>query len=151
MYLDCVINNNRKKNLYSILQSLLGKNLLNNIPMLGTDKIPIRVSTDDYIDAHPNDKLIMLTNDSSTPLEKLEPHQHYVLGACVKLNNQNRFIHAKAKQFNIKTARLPIDLYRRLRCSKLLPLDQITQILLEFKYSRNWDKAFEFIGRHQLK
>lgn len=135
----------------SILQSLLRKNLSQYIPMLGNDSMPIRVSAGDYIDAHPNDKLIMLTNESCSPLQQFEPHHHYVLGACVKLNNQNRFIHAKAKRFDVQTARLPLDLYRRLRCSKQLPLDQLTQILLEFKYSRNWDKAFEFIERHRLK
>lgn len=119
--------------------------------MLESDSMPIRISACDYTDAHDTDELVVLTNESSSPLRLLEPNRHYVLGACVKLSNQNRFVHAKAKSQNVQTARIPFDLYCSFRASKLLPLDHLAQILLEFKYSGNWAKAFEFIERHRLK
>lgn len=121
------------------------------MPRLESGSTPIRVSACDYTDVHAVGKLVMLTNESRSPLRQLDPHRHYVLGACVKLNNQNRFLHAKAKEQRLETARIPFDLYCSFRTSKLLPLDHLAQILLEFKYSANWDKAFEFIERRRLK
>lgn len=119
--------------------------------MLGSSSIPIRLSASDYIDAYPKEKCILLTNESRTILQEFEPNRHYVFSGCVKLDNQNRFLHTKSKQNDLQTARIPFDLHCKFRASKRLPLDNLTQILLEFKRDRNWSKAFEFVERHKLK
>lgn len=144
-------NVTRPRYIFSIPQSLLYRNLLKYMPRLESGSMPIRVSACDYTDAYAGDKLVMLTNESRSPLRQLDPHRHYVLGACVKLDNQNRFLHAKATEHRLETARIPFDLCCSFRTSKLLPLDHLAQILLEFKYNANWDKAFEFIERRRLK
>lgn len=136
---------------FFIAQGSLRQSLGRQIQMLGCSSIPIRLSASDYINAYTQEKCILLTNESDTVLQQFEADRHYVLSGCVKLSHQNRFLHNKAKQNDLQTARIPFDLYCKFRASKILPLDHLTQILLEYKRDSNWSKAFEFVKRHKLK
>lgn len=93
----------------------------------------------------------MLTNQSPHLLSHFDPNVTYVVGAIVDLSPKGPLMLAKAKELNIQTARLPFELFRRVRMRKNIPLNQYLDILLEFKYSSNWDKAFNCLSQRFFK
>lgn len=113
--------------------------------------MPVCVHHVDFIDIFDRDRLVILTNDSPNVLTEFDAEVHYVLGAIIRRSHINPFMQAKAKEMNIRTARLPFDMFRRFRTSKALPLDQLTDILLEVRRNRDWNKAFEFIDGNKLQ
>lgn len=113
--------------------------------------MPVYLHGADYTDIFTKTKLVVLTNDSPHLLNEYDPNVHYVLGAVNRRGRTNPFMYTKAKESNIQTARLPFDKFRRFRTHKTLPLEQLTDILLEVKSSRDWNRAFEFIDRNKLQ
>lgn len=113
--------------------------------------MPILLHDADYIDIFTKSKLVVLTNDSPNLLTEYDPNVHYVLGAVNRRDRQNPFMLAKAKECDIQTARMPFDKFCRFRAHKSLPLDQLTDILLEVRSSRDWNRAFEFIDSNKLQ
>lgn len=113
--------------------------------------MPIRIHCNNYTDHIAKENICVITNEAAKELKELDPNTNYVLGGITKMCNRNAFMHTRAKEIGLQTVRLPFDTYRSFRYHKNLPLDRITQILLEFRMSRDWNKAFEFIERHWLK
>lgn len=113
--------------------------------------MPVCVHHADFSDIFDKDKLVILTNDSPNVLTELEAEVHYVLGAVNRRSHSNPFMQTKAKEQNIRTARLPFENFRRFRAHKSLPIEQLTDILLEVRHSRDWNRAFEFIDSNKLQ
>lgn len=135
-----------------IEQGLLWKYLLREMPNLGTLEQPIQVHEGDYCDLFPKEKIVLLTNQSPNILKEYDPTKHYVLGGFINRTSASPYLMSKAKRLQLETARIPIDLYRTLqRNYNTLPLNQLVQVLLEVKYSGDWNKAFDYVARRFVK
>lgn len=137
---------------FLIKQGLLWRYLTKDMPNLGSLEQPIQVHEEDYCDLFPKENIVLLTSQSPHPLKTYDPTKHYVLGGYINRSTSAPFLMAKAKKQELETARIPIDLYRTLqRNYNTLPLNQMVKILLEVKYSRDWDKAFDYIARRFVR
>lgn len=130
---------------------MLWKYLLQCIPTIQTKPIPIRLHQKDCIEVFPKEKLVLLCPHSQNVLEKFDSKKHYIIGAIVDRGNKRPMTLAKAREQGLETARLPVDSYRRFNANKTLTLDQIMSIMLEIKFSGDWNKAFEYIAKRKLK
>lgn len=138
--------------MFLIKQGLLWKRLTKDIPNLGSSDLPIQVHEEDYCDLFPQEKLVLLTNQSPNILKEYDSTKHYVLGGFISRTRPSPVLMAKAKQLQLETARIPFDLYRTLQLNyNTLPLNQIVQIMLEVKYSRDWNKAFDYVAKRFVK
>ena len=113
--------------------------------------LPLILNSNDYVDQFPKEKLVILTPDSPHNLDKFNPNDHYVINAIVDRGDKVPLSMAKAKRYNLRTARLPLDKYRSVRLNNRLTLNQIFLVMLEMKTSQNWDKAFNYIAPRKFK
>lgn len=126
-------------------------NLKKEIQYIDKEIIPLGLHPTNYVDHIAKEKLCVITNEATEELRDIDPEMHYVVGGIVKKGYHNPFMSNRAKELGLKTARLPVDSYRKFRYDKIIPLHQIMQILLEFRKLGDWNKALEFIERHRLK
>lgn len=131
-------------------QNVLWKNLQRGIPTLTHKPLPLQIHHEDVCDVFPHEKLVFLTPDAPNVLHEYNPDDHYIISALVERGDQVPLSMAKAKKLNIRTARLPLELYRRVRLNKTLTLDQMLQVMLEIKYSRDWNIAFKHIAARKF-
>lgn len=132
------------------LESWLWKRLQNCIPTLTERRLPVAINPEDYIEVFPKEKIVVLTPDSPNVLKEYDPEKHYVISAIVDRGDKKPLTLAKAKRYDIQTARLPLELYRTCRVDKTLTLDQMTQVMLEIKYSGDWHKAFQYVAKRKF-
>lgn len=132
------------------LKGWLWQRLLNSIPTLTERRLPVSINQEDYMDLFPKEKIVVLTPDSPNVLKEYDPYAHYVISAIVDRGDKKPLTLAKAKRLDIQTARLPLELYRTCRVDKTLTLDQMTQVMLEIKYSGDWHKAFQYVAKRKF-
>lgn len=132
------------------MESLLWRNLKKSIPTLLEKPLPLKIHTQDTIEAFPRDKLVVLTPDSPNVLREFDPDVHYVISALVDRGDKVPLTLAKAKRLDLQTARLPMELYQNCRFNKTLTLDQMLQVMLEVKYSKDWNKAFRYVASRKF-
>ncbi|RXN19018.1 tRNA methyltransferase 10 -like protein [Labeo rohita] len=83
----------------------------------------------------------------SDALEYVEEDKVYILGGLVDETIQKKISYTRAKELGIRTARLPIDEYMVKRPnpknfhSKILAINQVFEILLTFRDTKDWIKA----------
>lgn len=88
-------------------------------------------------------KLVYLTSDSDTVLEKLEDYHVYIIGGIVDRNRLKRAAIDRAEALGIATARLPIDNYFSMVTTKVLTCNHVFDILIKFRQNGDdWKKAF---------
>ncbi|XP_031619445.1 mitochondrial ribonuclease P protein 1 homolog [Contarinia nasturtii] len=125
-------------------QSMLWSLLLKKIPTITTKPLPLRIHEADASEVFPKEKLVILTPNSPNLLREYNNDDYYVISGIVDRGDQKPLSIAKAKELNIRHARLPLEQYRRCRMNKALTLDQMMSIMLELKRTRDWNKAFDF-------
>ncbi|XP_031632457.1 mitochondrial ribonuclease P protein 1 homolog [Contarinia nasturtii] len=126
-------------------QSMLWSLLLKNIPTITTKPLPLRIHEADASEDFPKEKLVILTPDSPNVLREYNNDDHYVISSIVDRGDKKPISIAKAKELNIRHARVPLEQYRRCRMNKALPLNHMIDIMLELKRTRDWNKAFGFV------
>lgn len=94
-------------------ESWLWSRLLNNIPTLTTRRLPVQIHSDDYIGLFPKEKIVVLTPDSPNVLREYNPDMHYVISAIVDRGDRKPLSLAKAKKYDLQTARLPLNRIER--------------------------------------
>lgn len=130
--------------------SLLWKRLQKFIPTLTLKPLPLQIHQQDIIELFPIEKLVILTPDSPNVLREYNPDDIYVASGIVDRGDRVPYSLAKAKKYDIRTARLPLDNYRTIRMNKALTLDQVMQVMLEVKYSGDWNQAFRFVASRKF-
>ncbi|XP_031640234.1 mitochondrial ribonuclease P protein 1 homolog [Contarinia nasturtii] len=125
-------------------QSMLWSSLLKKIPTITTKPLPLRIHKADASEVFPKEKLVLLTPNLPNVLREYNNDDHYVISSIVDRGDKKPLSIAKAKELNIRHARLPLEQYRRCRMNKALTLDQTMSIMLELKRTRDWNKAFDF-------
>lgn len=131
-------------------QGWLWSRLDSAMPTLTKRRLPVQIHTDDYMNIFPKEKLVVLTPDAPTALRQYNPDDYYVISAIVDRGDTKPLTLAKTKQFDIRTARLPLESYRTCRVNKTLTLDQMMQVMLEVKYSGDWQRAFQYVAKRKF-
>lgn len=126
--------------------SLLWKNIERHIPTITKKPLPLKIHEEDVLDVFPHEKIVFLTPDSPNVLTEYNPDDHYVISAIVDRGDKIPLTLAKAKKYEMRTARLPLESYRKCRIHKALTLDQVLQVMLEIKMNGDWNQAFRFVA-----
>ncbi|KIM25865.1 hypothetical protein M408DRAFT_201150 [Serendipita vermifera MAFF 305830] len=91
----------------------------------------------------PKENVVYLTADSDVELMELNPEDTYIIGGIVDKNRYKALCENKARAQSIRTARLPIGIYlKELPTRKVLTVNQVLDILLNWVEHRDWKKAF---------
>ncbi|XP_016091275.1 tRNA methyltransferase 10 homolog B-like [Sinocyclocheilus grahami] len=107
----------------------------------------IDVTEESWFHLFPSEDVIYLTPDASEALEYVEEDKVYILGGLVDETIQKKISYTRAKELDVRTARLPIDEYMVKRPnpknfhSKILAINQVFEILLTFRGTKDWTKA----------
>ncbi|KAG8182116.1 hypothetical protein JTE90_002611 [Oedothorax gibbosus] len=104
-----------------------------------------------YLDLYPREKLVYITPFAKEPMKTYDPNAVYIIGGLVDKCIKEPVVLAKAKREGIRAVHLPYDEYLMWgRGNKSLPLNQIMEILLEMKNTRDWNKAFSHVPKRKL-
>ena len=113
------------------------------------------IKTEKSIEEHySNDlhNLCYLSPDAETALEELDLNKVYIIGGLVDETVIKRVTLSKSRNLNLMCVRLPINEYMKKRCSgedgdkkynfsKILALNQVLDILLNFNLTKDWKSA----------
>ncbi|KAK9761800.1 tRNA (guanine(9)-N(1))-methyltransferase [Basidiobolus ranarum] len=102
----------------------------------------IQVETQDYLDMYPKEKLVYLTADSPHIIQDLDESKVYLIGGIVDKNRYKYLTYEKAQQQGIQTAQLPIGDFVKLASRKVLAVNHVFEILVEFLECKDWEQAF---------
>nr|XP_021509657.1 tRNA methyltransferase 10 homolog B isoform X2 [Meriones unguiculatus] len=107
------------------------------------------VTEEDCVSLFPLDTLVYLTPDSEHPLEDIDLNTVYIIGGLVDESIQKKVTFQKAREYSIKTARLPIQEYMVRRQneknyhSEILAINQVFDILSTYFETHNWPEALK--------
>jgi tRNA (guanine9-N1)-methyltransferase len=87
-------------------------------------------------------KLVYLTADSPNVLTSLSPHTSYVVGGLIDRNRHKGRCYRTALEAGIETARLPIDEYIQLSSRKVLTINHVVEIMIQWMETGDWEKSF---------
>jgi tRNA (guanine9-N1)-methyltransferase len=103
----------------------------------------VNIQSKPYIEMFEPQNLVYLTADSNNVIETLEKNKIYIIGGIVDHNKLKHITLNKAQQQGIATAQLPISKYLHLNSRKVLTVNQIVEILLNYSESNDWESAFQ--------
>ncbi|KAH7887482.1 guanine-1-methyltransferase-domain-containing protein [Phlebopus sp. FC_14] len=86
--------------------------------------------------------IVYLTADSEEELLELKEGETYIIGGICDHNRYKNLCLNKANTSKIRHARLPIGRYIALATRKVLTVNQVFEILLNWLETRNWEEAF---------
>lgn len=98
--------------------------------------------TERYDQKFATDKIIYLTAESDTVLDKLEADKFYIIGGLVDHNHHKGICHEKASESGLQTARLPIDEFVNMKTRKVLTINHVYEILAEVCQGSSWRDSF---------
>jgi len=99
----------------------------------------------------PKEKIVYLTPHCREELDIFDHDTTYIIGGIVDKSNQEPLTLAKAKREGIRMAKLPLDRYLHwASSSKSLTLDQMIKIMLDIKFTGDWNVALKHIPRRKV-
>ncbi|KAI1310559.1 tRNA (guanine(9)-N(1))-methyltransferase [Mortierella claussenii] len=87
-------------------------------------------------------KVVYLSADSPNTITKLDAGTCYILGGIVDKNRYPNLCQSKAEKLGIETAQLPIGDYIQMSSRRILTVNQVFEILLQFIECNDWKEAF---------
>lgn len=107
---------------------------------------PLTVQRESYMDLYPKERLLYITPYSPHVMHDYDPHDILIVPAMIDYGRYGPVTMADAKKNGIRTARLPV----RQSVGRKLSLDVISNILLEYKNKRDWEKAFAHLPHRSM-
>ncbi|XP_036034913.1 tRNA methyltransferase 10 homolog B isoform X1 [Onychomys torridus] len=107
------------------------------------------VTEEDCFSLFPLETLVYLTPDSEHALEDIDPNTVYIIGGLVDESIQKKLTFQKARDYSVKTARLPIQEYMVRRQneknyhSEVLAINQVFDILSTYFETHSWPEALK--------
>jgi ribonuclease P protein 1 len=128
------------------------KYLERSIPILRNKEFPLNVHEGSYLDLFPKEKLVYLTPHCNNDLTEYDPDSIYIIGAMVDKMNHEPHSLGKAKHLGLRMARLPLDRYLSWGAGsgKSLTLNQMTDIMLDLRQTRDWPYALRHVPKRKL-
>lgn len=128
------------------------KSLSKLIPPIRDASFPINVHEESYLDLFPKEKLVYLTPHCNTDLVEFNPDDIYIVGAMVDKMNNEPISLARAKNQQLRMARLPLDKYLQWGAGsgKSLTINQMLSILYDCNKTRDWNYALRHVPRRKL-
>lgn len=129
------------------------KQLERNIPTMRDKGFPMNFHEGSYLELFPKNELVYLTPHCQNDLTEYDPNMTYIIGALVDRSNHEPLSLAKAKELDLKMARLPLEAHLDwgTGSDKSLTLDQMTKIMLDLKNTQNWQVALQHVPKRKFR
>ncbi|KAG9101999.1 tRNA (guanine(9)-N(1))-methyltransferase [Ceratobasidium sp. UAMH 11750] len=90
------------------------------------------------------DSVVYLTADAEDELLELQEGETYIIGGIVDRNRYKNLCADKARELNVRSARLPIGRYLAdMPTRKVLTVNQVFDILMYWVSTRDWEQAMQ--------
>ncbi|XP_023291858.2 mitochondrial ribonuclease P protein 1 homolog [Lucilia cuprina] len=128
------------------------KSLQRYIPTMLNPEFPINIHQKCFTEIFPKESLVYLTPHCRTDLVEYNHDDVYIVGAMVDTVNNEPLSLAKAKRLGLRMARLPLDHYLQWGAGsgKSLTLNQMVNIMLDLKHTRDWMAALRHVPRRKV-
>jgi len=87
------------------------------------------------------ENLVYLTADSPNTIDTFDETKIYIIGGIVDKNRYKNLTLEKANKQNIATARLPINENIKMSSRKVLTVNHMFKIIVNFLETKNWEKS----------
>lgn len=87
------------------------------------------------------DKVVYLSADADETLDRIEDDVTYIIGGLVDRNRHKKVAAQRASNLGLKTAKLPLGEHVRLKCSQVLTIVHVFQILSRQRETGSWSEA----------
>lgn len=122
-----------------------------HIPTMYNKSFPLNFHETCFTEIFPKENLVYLTPHANEVLDEFRPEDIYLIGGYVDKGFTEPISLAKAKHAGIRMARLPIEKYLKWGSGgKYLTLNQMCSILLDLRYTRDWNTALLHVPRRKL-
>ena len=102
----------------------------------------IHVKTEPYSDVFKQEDVVYLTSDSPNVLSEIDESKAYIIGGLVDHNHHKGLCYELAVQRGFAHAQLPITEFVKLKSRKVITVNQVFEILLQFTETNDWKEAF---------
>ena len=126
--------------------------LLQRIPILYNPEYALNVTEKSYLDLFPKEQLVYLSPNARDELMEFNDDEIYIVGAMVDKTDPRPLSMAKSKREGIKMKKLPLDRYMDWGLGgKSLTINQMGRIMLDLRYTRDWQKALDSVPKRKLR
>ncbi|XP_060042313.1 tRNA methyltransferase 10 homolog A isoform X3 [Erinaceus europaeus] len=102
----------------------------------------IQVKPEHYSELMRKEDLVYLTSDSPNVLQELDESKAYVIGGLVDHNHHKGLTYKQASEHGIEHAQLPLGNFVKMNSRKVLAINHVFEIILEYLETRDWQEAF---------
>lgn len=87
-------------------------------------------------------EVVYLTAEGDEDITELKPYSTYIIGGLVDKNREKGICYKRAKDRDVKTARLPIGQFMAMSSRKVLAVNHVSEIMLHWLETGDWGTAF---------
>ncbi|XP_008824394.1 tRNA methyltransferase 10 homolog A [Nannospalax galili] len=102
----------------------------------------IHIKPEHYSELMKKEDLVYLTSDSPNVLKDLDESKAYVIGGLVDHNHHKGITFKQASDYGIEHAQLPLGDFVKMNSRKVLAVNHVFEIILEYLETRDWQEAF---------
>lgn len=102
----------------------------------------IHIKSEHYSELMKKEDLVYLTSDSPNVLKDLDESKAYVIGGLVDHNHHKGLTYKQASDHGIDHAQLPLGNFVKMNSRKVLAVNHVFEIILEYLGTRDWQEAF---------
>ncbi|XP_003798552.1 tRNA methyltransferase 10 homolog A [Otolemur garnettii] len=102
----------------------------------------IHIKSEHYSELMKKEDLVYLTSDSPNVLKELDESKAYVIGGLVDHNHHKGLTYKQASDYGIDHAQLPLGNFVKMNSRKVLAVNHVFEIILEYLETRDWQEAF---------
>lgn len=139
----CYAINRRAASPFQYYVTSLGGKMSQRLKALdGYDAWDVNFREKSYLEEFEKHRLLYLSSESENVLETVSDDTVYVIGGLVDHNSQKGLCHRLAVENGVRHARLPLDKYMSMKTRRVLTIDHVFDILMQYYANRDWEKSF---------